>query len=42
MTKTKKYAQEKAIPDSCGKNAFTLLKRNEADKIEKMDPFNNR
>lgn len=34
------FLQGKAIPNSRSKNAFTLLKRKEAEKIDKMDPFN--
>ncbi|MDZ7822550.1 MAG: DUF169 domain-containing protein [Candidatus Marinimicrobia bacterium] len=40
IARTIEFLQEKAIPNSRGKNALALLKRNEADKIEKTDPFN--
>jgi len=33
------FLQEKAIPNSRGKNAFKLLKHKEADKIKKNGPF---
>lgn len=34
------HLSQKAIPNSRGKNALTLLKRREAEEINKIDPFN--
>jgi uncharacterized protein (DUF169 family) len=35
------FLNQKAIPNSRGKNALSMLKRKEAEKISKTDPFNN-
>jgi len=35
------HLNEKAIPNSRGKNALTLLRKKEAEKINKNDPFQN-
>lgn len=35
------FLGQKAIPNSRGKNALAMLKRKEAEKIEKKDPFQN-
>jgi uncharacterized protein (DUF169 family) len=35
------FLSQKAIPNSRGKNALAMLKRKEAEKISKNDPFNN-
>jgi len=40
VTKTENLNQ-KAIPNSRGKNALAMLKRKETEKIEKKDPFQN-
>lgn len=35
------FLNQKAIPNSRGKNAFAMLKRKEAEEISKIDPFKN-
>lgn len=34
------FLNEKAIPNSRGKNAYALLRRKDAENVEKADPFN--
>jgi len=36
-----KFLNQKAIPNSRGKNALAMLKRKEAEEISKNDPFKN-
>jgi uncharacterized protein (DUF169 family) len=39
IVKSLEFLNQKAIPNSRGKNALAMLKRKEAEKISKDDPF---
>jgi len=41
MVKSLEFLNQKAIPNSRGKNALAMLKRKEAEKISQTDPFQN-
>jgi uncharacterized protein (DUF169 family) len=41
MVKSLEFLNQKAIPNSRGKNALAMLKRKEAEKISETDPFQN-
>jgi uncharacterized protein (DUF169 family) len=41
ITESIVFLSQKAIPNSRGKNALAMLKRKEAEKISKNDPFQN-